>query len=94
MVDPHGDLAERAASRLEAMRVPTVVVDFGRDDLPGWNLSVPESGVDTITWASLLKDIVRDLWPDMPEETSGHRSRGRSAWPSDCSSKTPRDRSR
>jgi hypothetical protein len=71
VVDPHGDLAERAASRLEAMRVPTVVVDFGRDDPPGWNLSVPESGVDTITWASLLEDIVRDLWPDMPEETFG-----------------------
>jgi hypothetical protein len=71
VVDPHGDLAERAAARLEAHGVPLIVVDFGRDDPPGWNLSVPEDGVDVTTWASLLEGVVREMWPAMPEETFG-----------------------
>ena len=28
--------------------MPLIVVDFGRDDPPGWNLSVPEDGADVI----------------------------------------------
>jgi hypothetical protein len=62
VVDPHGDLAARAAACLEAARQTGQIVDYGNPTVVPWNLTQPDLGVDPRAWASILTSTIRQLW--------------------------------
>ena len=71
ILDPHGDLARRAAAQFEEEGIDFAAIDFGASDPLPWNVTEPPHGIDGETWATDLTATIRDLWPDLGSEYLG-----------------------
>ncbi|MGY1829067.1 type IV secretory system conjugative DNA transfer family protein [Geodermatophilus sp. SYSU D01180] len=72
VIDPHGDLAARAAVSAQALGRPATSLDFGDAEQPPlWNLTQPPAGTDPRAWAADLLDAIQASWPDADQQWFG-----------------------
>lgn len=72
VIDPHGDLAARAAVSAQALNRPANCVDFGDiEQPPRWNLTRPPIGVDPREWATELLYSIQGCWADADRQWFG-----------------------
>ncbi|MGE3449652.1 MAG: DUF87 domain-containing protein, partial [Microbacteriaceae bacterium] len=72
VIDPHGDLAARAAVSAAALGTEITCVDFGDTRRPPrWNVTRPPAGIDPRAWAVELLDAIQAGWPDADQQWFG-----------------------
>lgn len=72
VIDPHGDLAARAALSAAALGADVTCVDFGdRDQPPLWNLTQPPEGDSPREWGAALLGVIQAVWGDADPEWFG-----------------------
>ncbi|WP_345411444.1 type IV secretion system DNA-binding domain-containing protein [Pseudonocardia xishanensis] len=72
VIDPHGDLAARAAVSAQALDQPASCVDFGDiEQPPRWNLTRPPMDADPREWATELLDSIQACWADADRQWFG-----------------------
>ncbi|MGX5654038.1 helicase HerA domain-containing protein [Geodermatophilus nigrescens] len=72
VIDPHGDLAARAAVSAQALGRPATHLDLGDAEQPPlWNLTRPPAGTDPRAWVGDLLAAVQASWPDADQQWFG-----------------------
>jgi hypothetical protein len=72
VIDPHGDLAARAAVSAAALGRAATCLDFGDAEQPPlWNLAQPPAGIEPRAWATDLLGALQAAWPDADEQWFG-----------------------
>lgn len=72
VLDPHGDLAARAAVSAAALGRSAVCVDFGDAEQPPlWNLTRPPAGIEPRAWVTDLLGALQAAWPAADEQWFG-----------------------
>lgn len=64
ILDVHGDLASDCAAMAEQMGVAPLLLDFRRNDLPGWNPLAPAPGIESGRQVELVLGALKGLHPE------------------------------